>query len=1206
MKNYRKQLASQTGKNEKDIEFNADNIREIFQKKLKHDDVASDEDDELEDISNRDESKQDDNPINDSSRPQQDQDIHKNEDEEGIYEGGDNEEQKFDSNRQKSSAIPKTGEKVFKTGLFNNNLFGKLASILIHDDEISYDGNYTEQVKATKKFKIIKDWRETNNVCSAFFSCKLRPNDYHVWISLVIAFLILVILAVVLSLVNESSEGVTWSVAFLHCLLSFGAIARPLACNGETNVAETIIYILSIVMIYAWGLVDLELRFDYDHIDTDSDNSTDADYFLVWYVTFIPFVTISVTCLLKWIDSEWKFGKFVTFSMIGAVIAGVICLVCCFIFIGPISGSIISGLVALIIYFAIIVRVYVSNDNYLPKWWKYLNYAVMGLVGIAALIVGIAYDELHSFLGWSISYAVFAGLICLDGLYEMASDIKNAEKEPIYFSPWVFPIFKYKAKKNDIELRNNPVILIFVALFSAYLWSFQCTIWITPFYYGIGISCLIEVLTMLFVLFLISFTPTLLADNKANLDRLLVKRSWLEAKTDYVNTKSITTPQSTITFKEITEKHDSIVEHLNKLKSDKNYQPSEEELKWKPGDMDKNDFMSLYQCRKYLYQVEQEKTDIYIDELSLIIHFEILLILHAQNRLRKDRKFLFKFIEVKTHALIAADIHISIPSKGRQQYKYAKVLSQIQKLPPEKIVLFRSLKEMYVQEELEKEDAIREQARIEQEKEEERQEKLAKMSEEKRRLLDNLDPNTPIDEMPDCELKYNKIVDRYIQNDETFIDTQFKADDSSLGPGCVNRGVARWVRASEMENCVLYKDQIDARDVTQGALGDCYFLSAMSVLGAENVKKIIKFKNQGNPGEWKCGAFWVSFYKNGQVEDVIIDDYFPVMGNGDFAFAKGGSDGKELWPAVLEKAYAKLNGSYNFIEAGKVQYALSDMTGGVSEQVELKKMNSNVDAFWERIKSLIKQGALMGAGSPENALGDSAINEYGIVQGHAYAVLGIVEVDEYKLINLRNPHGNRGIEWNGDWSDESEMWTQRAKNKCNNVEEVDGIFWMDFDDFLDNFSYLYICRVLDTWNHIDIEGEWQGPTAEGLPSSENRTARLELNPQYEIKVASPGPLFIQMNQFEKENMFKGKHYIFFMVQNIGGKKIKRMDRKAILGMSGQPTNLNVISSEINLTKKLSFPVRVTLLAANTKNGKDGEAKFAFKVYARSRIDYGQL
>lgn len=44
---------------------------------------------------------------------------------------------------------------------------------------------------------------------------------------------------------------------------------------------------------------------------------------------------------------------------------------------------------------------------------------------------------------------------------------------------------------------------------------------------------------------------------------------------------------------------------------------------------------------------------------------------------------------------------------------------------------------------------------------------------------------------------------------------------------------------------------------------------------------------------------------------------------------------------VLEKAYAKMYGSYNYIEAGKVQYALSDMTDGFPEQIDLKVEGQN-------------------------------------------------------------------------------------------------------------------------------------------------------------------------------------------------------------------------------------------------------------------------
>lgn len=155
----------------------------------------------------------------------------------------------------------------------------------------------------------------------------------------------------------------------------------------------------------------------------------------------------------------------------------------------------------------------------------------------------------------------------------------------------------------------------------------------------------------------------------------------------------------------------------------------------------------------------------------------------------------------------------------------------------------------------------------------------------------------------------------------------FKADQSSLGASCQNRGVEQWIRASQHpeKKCVLFKDKVNALDVVQGALGDCYFLSAMSVLGEKNVVEMIKTKED----EWmKTGCFCVRFFKDDIEEFVIVDDFFPaqkVNGKLEWVFVKGGALGDELWPMVLEKAYAKLHGNYANIEAGKVQYALADM-----------------------------------------------------------------------------------------------------------------------------------------------------------------------------------------------------------------------------------------------------------------------------------------
>ena len=71
---------------------------------------------------------------------------------------------------------------------------------------------------------------------------------------------------------------------------------------------------------------------------------------------------------------------------------------------------------------------------------------------------------------------------------------------------------------------------------------------------------------------------------------------------------------------------------------------------------------------------------------------------------------------------------------------------------------------------------------------------------------------------------------------------------------------------------------------------------------------------------------------------------------------------------------------------------------------------------------------------------------------------------------MRNPWGQ--FEWDGAWSDRSNLWTQEMVQAFAPVlDEDDGTFWMSFEDFTTNFDSLDICRVTN-WDELRVRGRF--------------------------------------------------------------------------------------------------------------------------------------
>ena len=262
----------------------------------------------------------------------------------------------------------------------------------------------------------------------------------------------------------------------------------------------------------------------------------------------------------------------------------------------------------------------------------------------------------------------------------------------------------------------------------------------------------------------------------------------------------------------------------------------------------------------------------------------------------------------------------------------------------------------------------------------------------------------------------------------------------------------KWCRVEEIfdsKNYSVFYEGIAVEDIVQGKISDCYFLSVLGSLCKfpKMVEKLFYFKEKT-----KEHVYGIYFYINGHKKLVLIDDYLPYVGVGFKQFAMSKSEENEIWVALMEKAWAKINGNYIRIGCGgSPNEAFDVLTEAYSEEVAVKP--SIKDALWNKLVDGQKRGFIMTAGTS----GNDDVEDVGLSVGHAFTVLGIHEIKGERVIRLRNPWGEG--EFNGDWSDFSSKWTEELKQKYKYYEKEDGDFFMGYKDFLKYFVTMGFAKL---------------------------------------------------------------------------------------------------------------------------------------------------
>ncbi|KAK3593823.1 hypothetical protein CHS0354_014370, partial [Potamilus streckersoni] len=196
-----------------------------------------------------------------------------------------------------------------------------------------------------------------------------------------------------------------------------------------------------------------------------------------------------------------------------------------------------------------------------------------------------------------------------------------------------------------------------------------------------------------------------------------------------------------------------------------------------------------------------------------------------------------------------------------------------------------------------------------------------------------------------------------VNNDDLFVDEEFPPNESSIFRYKPITKKIVWKRPRTISvNPVLVSDGTSRHDMKQGDLNNCWFLSTLSAIAEKPqlISKIIPDDNSFGKEDYD-GQFHCRFWQFGEWVDVYIDDLLPTVG-GEILFAKS-SDSDEFWVSLVEKAYAKLNGSYESLEYGFEADAFTDMTGGLAEWYNPADLR---EQDFYLIRAAFKSGAVIG------------------------------------------------------------------------------------------------------------------------------------------------------------------------------------------------------------------------------------------------------
>jgi len=301
--------------------------------------------------------------------------------------------------------------------------------------------------------------------------------------------------------------------------------------------------------------------------------------------------------------------------------------------------------------------------------------------------------------------------------------------------------------------------------------------------------------------------------------------------------------------------------------------------------------------------------------------------------------------------------------------------------------------------------------------------------------------------------------------------------------------------------------------IRQQCVTDCSFIASLCICAAFErkfhknlVTSLIYPQNkEGLPIVNSSGKYMVRLWLNGVARQVTVDDFLPVDKYGNLLCSQTSCKGLELWVSLIEKAYMKLCGGYNF-PGSNSGVDLFSLTGWIPERLIFPKDQLNIqdhetppERAWERLFSASSYGDCLITVSTSNEITKEQADAFALVTGHAYAVLSVVQTQSgTRLLQLKNPWGH--MSWKGkyspgdtlSWSDPNLCREVGYDPSSHNID--DGVFWISYSDILIYFRNIHLSWSPNLFScRVTTHGYWPNHLGPVLD-----TYFVGDNPQYNL------------------------------------------------------------------------------------------------------------